>query len=374
MVTDLRNIIPDSMDHEKNSRDHSKSSEKASKQPKEQTIKLMQTLGEEIQKANKESKDVVYSSHFEHIATETDAPAVVYKQDIFTDVSARNTLDYGVADSGSGSVSANVDDDAVSLLLSSEDSDCNARGVDSFLRGKIEHEQHRLEIQQRAKKLLQVADEQDTRIGRWKDTLIVEEDEHDEEASLLNTVPTDKAWETGAEGCDILEDSEDVVEQTLIPPRRSREVEDSPRPRSCESGPAGEDGAEQAGGLAALKGTVAASLSMFRRDLLPIKMPLGNAGDDSPRWGGLLQAARRMPGGASGDNSPHRGGPIPAASAAGPASRAPPKDEPPPAPGPSRLEPCERDSGPADLGSKSGFALLRNSLAILKEDLGLGSR
>ena len=92
-----------------------------------------------------------------------------------------------------------------------------------------------------------------------------------------------------------------------------------------------------------MKGTVAASLSLFRRDLLPLKLPMGNAGDDSPRRTAALLA-----------------------------HRAAPREEVQSAP--SKSEEAERGAAQPETGGKSGLALWRNSLAILREDLGLGSR
>jgi hypothetical protein len=372
LLADLRNVVPDSMDHasDKIIDPPSKSSKKVT-QAKGQARALINTLGEEIQKAKGEVRDES-SPNYLDFRSDTRSSDIISKQDVVYDASNASMPDQTGVDTAdlSASLSAKVDDDAVSLLLSSVHGDSNPRDLDSFLKGKMEHDQHRLEIQQRAKKLLQDVDVAETRNGGWKASIMVEDEEHDEEASLLNTDQPDRAWGADPEGCDILEETGDDLEHALIPPRRSprrsREAADSPRPRSCESGPAGDDAAEQAGGLAALKGTVAASLSMLRRDLLPLKMPIGNIGDDSPRWGGLMQAARKVPNGPAGDDSPSRGG------GAAPSARPAQREEP--LQGASRPEPAGRNSGAGDAGEKTGFALLRNSLAILKEDLGLGPR
>ena len=123
--------------------------------------------------------------------------------------------------------------------------------------------------------------------------------------------------------------------------RRSREADESSRPRS--PAPTNDDSIEQTGGLAALKETVAAKLSIFRRDLLPLKLAMGNAGDDSPERGIISHQSRV---GQRDD--------IVSLS--------------------TNSELSDRAASHAEVGGKTGFALLRNSLAILREDLGLGSR
>eukprot|EP00291_Cryptomonas_curvata_P014923 CAMPEP_0172153718 /NCGR_PEP_ID=MMETSP1050-20130122/1617_1 /TAXON_ID=233186 /ORGANISM="Cryptomonas curvata, Strain CCAP979/52" /LENGTH=339 /DNA_ID=CAMNT_0012822319 /DNA_START=94 /DNA_END=1113 /DNA_ORIENTATION=+ len=224
-----------------------------------------------------------------------------------------------------------VDDHSVSVLLSNSQHNEKERGMDSFLKGRVEHEQHRLEIQQRAKNLLRVADDKvPSSGGRWKGSLEMEEEEN-EETSLLNAGQPDQPW-SGCEECgDILADFN----------RRSREADESSRPRS--PAPANDETVEQTGGLAALKETVAAKLSLFRRDLLPLKLPMGNAGDDSPGRGIISQPARV---GQRDD--------IVSVS--------------------TSSEVSDRAASHTEVGGKTGFALLRNSLAILREDLGLGSR
>ena len=280
--------------------------------------------------------------------SEIDAPKLISRQDDGSESSIKEQSDPPERSFASEPLQAvfmtKVDDQSVSLLLTGADqSDSTCGDANSFLKGRIENEQHRLEIQQRAKRLLRGVNEKEPRSNKWQGSLL-DEDEHDEEATLLNTDQANKIWD-GNEGCDILDDPADIIraEQTAIPPppRRSREIEDSPRPRSCEAGSTGEDSADQAGGLAVLKETVAASLSMFRRDLLPLKLQMVNSGDDSPRRGGAVQSGRRE------DAQP-------AAAWSESAERSAALSEPP--------------------GGKTGFALLRNSLAILKEDLGLGSR
>ncbi len=235
-----------------------------------------------------------------------------------------------------------VDDHSVSVLLSNSKHNDQERGVDCFLKGRVEHEQHRLEIQQRAKTLLRVADDKvPSSVGRWKGSLEMDEEEN-EETSLLNPGQVDQPW-SGCEECgDILAESIDIG----IPPeqafnRRSREADESSRPRS--PAPTNDETVEQTGGLAALKETVAAKLSIFRRDLLPLKLPMGNAGDDSPGRGIILHPARVG----------QRDDTVLVS---------------------TNAEPSDRAASHAEVGGKTGFALLRNSLAILREDLGLGSR
>jgi hypothetical protein len=235
-----------------------------------------------------------------------------------------------------------VDDHSVSVLLSNSSDDGQERSMDSFHKGRVDHEQQRLEIQQRAKNLLRVADDKLPRsLGVWQGSLVMDEDE-DEETSLLNTAQPDRPW-SGCEECsDILADSIDIG----IPPdptfnRRSREADESSRPRSPTQ--TNYDPAEQTGGLAALKETVAAKLSIFRRELLPLKLPIGNAGDDSA-WQGEISHPSRVGQREDLDSVS------------------------------TNSEISDRAAANADVGGKTGFALLRNSLAILREDLGLGLR
>ncbi len=167
------------------------------------------------------------------------------------------------------------------------------------------------------------------------------DEEENEETSLLNGGQPDQPW-SGCEECgDILAESIDIdkpPEQAFN--RRSREADESSRPHS--PAPANDETVEQTGGLASLKETVAAKLSLFRRDLLPLKLPMGNAGEDSPERG---------------ISHPARVGQ---------------RDDIVPVSTSSELS--DRSVSHAEVGGKTGFALLRNSLAILREDLGLGSR
>ena len=94
---------------------------------------------------------------------------------------------------------AKVDDHSVSVLLSNSKGDDQERSVPSFLKGRVEHGQHRLEIQQRAKNLLHVADDKVTSsVGRWKGSLEID-DEENEETSLLNAGQPDQSWCGGEE-------------------------------------------------------------------------------------------------------------------------------------------------------------------------------
>jgi hypothetical protein len=352
-IADLRNIVPDSMDS-LSACDLSTQPQKKLKNSESnggQVKMLMKAIDTEIKLVRNEFSDDSEVVFTEKVATQfpqqadrqccVRAPNLISNQDDIVESTIVNeepsTAESKEFFKAGKSYAGKVDDHSVSVLLSKSDDGGQERSMDSFLKVRVDHDQHRLEIQQRAKNLLRIADDKLPR--RWQGSSVMDE-EGDEETSLLNSGQSDKPW-SGCEECgDILADSIDIgipAEQT----RTSREVDESSRPRS----PAltNDDTVEQTGGLAALKETVAAKLSIFRRDLLPLKLPMGNAGDDSPGRGVISHPAKL---GQRED--------IESVS--------------------TNSEVSDRAAAHAEVGGKTGFALLRNSLAILREDLGLGLR
>ena len=220
-------------------------------------------------------------------------------------------------------------DGTLSTIWEQSEDSRSDQGLERFIRGKVEPDQKRLQVQERAKRLMQFSDDRaENDAGANGQSLATEDEDENEESALLNAALHDEGWVPDSLKEHHQEDSdEDIFRSGRKEPNDSFQIGEA----QCEKGLLEEENQKQSGGLVALKETVATSLSILRNDLLPTKAAKGSQ-EGSPALKALDSACEPA--------------------------------------GPRRVDSARG----SDQSGRTGFALLKNSLSILREDLGLGSR